>query len=233
MMTHRRMQFLENLNSQLRQVITIAENDFVAVNKLFRKCYVKNKKGSVNDSASSAMEDKMEIIMAGLQYMDVFSQRVQHLIQTHDGMQYSNLAGDFKESFFHLHVFQSMTIELDLLRSISTIKTLLIELRESFDGFSDLNGFENTLFANTAAIKDILRGTIAALLVTAGETRNLPLPALTKTQIETLNSFYTMETERTVLNWFLNSMPNGNWEDLMDFYETQINHTANNNIELF
>jgi hypothetical protein len=233
-MTNTRMQFLEKLNTQLTNGIAIAETDFGAVNNLFKKCYLKNKKlNSIHSSMSSNVEDKMEVIMAGLQYMDVFSQRVQHLILTHDRMLHTNLAGDFKDSFFHLHVFQSMTIELDLLRSITTIKMLLIELRESFEGFSDLNGFENTLFVNTPTIKRTLRETINALLSMAGETYNLPLPALTKIQIAMLNSVYTMESERTVLNWFLNSMPNGTWEELMAYYEMQINGADQNNIELF
>jgi hypothetical protein len=228
------MQFLENLNSQLTQVIELAETDFVTVNKLFKICFEKNKNFSfANPALSSALEVKMEAVMAGLQYMDVFSQRVQHLILTHDRMLESNFAGDFRDSFFHLHVFQSMTIELDLLRSIATIKTLLIELRESFEGFYEFMEVENTQFQNAPIIKEILRRTIKSLLLMAGETHDLPLPALTKEQVATLNSLYTMETERTVLNWFLNSMPNGTWEDLMQFYEMQINLSEKNSIELF
>jgi len=229
-MTESRMQFLENVNTELKKMVQLAETDFVAVNTLLKTYYSNRAIVATDSKAIADAETKMEAMMGGLQYMDVFSQRVSHLVSTHNQMLSNDLAQNFADSFFHLHVFQSMTIELDLLQSISSIKSLLVDIIDHVDS---LKNTSDPFFGNTPLIKQTLQRTIDTLLQAGGETAHLPIPSLAATQVAILNSLYTMESERIVLNWFLNSMPTGTWENLLEYYELEIHQTAADNTELF
>ena len=92
---------------------------------------------------------------------------------------------------------------------------------------------DDDIFNNMHIIKEKLQTTIAALRLAGGETKHLPLPTLTEEQISILSSLYSMESERVVLNWFLSSMPDGTWEQLMLYYEAEINKVGDDNMELF
>jgi hypothetical protein len=224
--THDSIHFLDRVNKDLKEVVAIAETDFVEVNAVLREMYERNQKNS--DHTKSEAQFKMEGMMIGLQYMDVLSQRVDHLVLTHQRMiTNSNL----KKWFFHLHVFQSMTIELDLLRSIDVIKTSLDELKNQL---SECQNEESELFfTNTLKIKAALQKAIDAFAHAGGDTRHLPIPPLTAEQISALDSLYTMDRERIVLKWFLNSMPSGTWNDLVNYYESEVNIEGVDNTELF
>ena len=74
---------------------------------------------------------------------------------------------------------------------------------------------------------------IGELLRAGGETRQLPIPTLTPQQVTVLHSLYTMEEERLVLRWFLDSMPGGNWDDLLSHYVAEITKCKEDAIELF
>jgi hypothetical protein len=230
-MTHNRIQFLERINGELQEVVEIAEVDFVAVNKLLGKYYSGKDSWSIDPATESLIEMKVGAMIGGLQYMDVFSQRVNHLVLTHEQMLNAGLASDFEDSIFHLHVFQSMTIELDLLRSIASVRILLDQLKE-ISAFARIMDPSVAFFVNTPAIKTNLQNTISTLLKSAGEANSLPIPTLTSEQVNVLNSVYTMESERLVLKWFLCSMPDGRWEELMECYESKISSVVENT-ELF
>ena len=219
--------FLESVNHDLKSVVQMAEVDFVAVNDfLVRFC-------KKSQGVHTTMATKIEAMMCGLQYMDVLKQRMDHLILTHQKMLTTPLAINFEGSFFHLHVFQSLTVELDLLRSIKSIKSLLCDLNDWAHGNGVQTLSNEEYFSRTSRIKNILRKTMNALILEGGDTRHLPIPALTPEQIGLLNSLYTMESERVVLEWFLKSMPSGTWEELLEFYEDGFNQINSNTIELF
>jgi len=143
------------------------------------------------------------------------------------------MAQGLTESIYHLHVFQALTIELDLIRSIAAIKSSLADLKDHFIAIGKIDWMDDDIFNNMHIIKEKLQATIAALRLAGGETKHLPLPTLTEEQISILNSLYSMESERVVLNWFLSSMPDGTWEQLMQYYEAEINKVGDDNMELF
>jgi hypothetical protein len=227
------MQFLENVNEDLKKSVAIAAQDFVIVNYLLKNYYSSKGKEIAQLDISADTHTKIQELTSALQYMDVFSQRVYHLIITHERMANQNLAQGLLESFYHLHVFQALTIELDLLRSITIVKTLLGELRGHFVEIGKIDWMDEDLFENTHQIKEKLQTTSAALRVAGGETQHLPLPTLTEDQTRILNSLYSMESERVVLSWFLNSMPAGTMDELMHHYEMTISKLDDDNTELF
>jgi len=222
------MQFIERVNKNLNQAVSIAEKDYTAINAVLKSCY-ENKE----QRALAEVESTLKTLIVSLQYMDIFKQRVEHLVSTHNQLIPDGLNSDFKKSLIHLHVFQALTIELDLLQSISTIQSMLTEIKNQFiEAQQAPCEINEALFCNTSIIKETLHKTVVELLQAGGETKNLPIPALTADQIHVLNSLYTMESERIVLTWFLDSMPSGTWEELMQRYQEVINEVVNQT-ELF
>jgi hypothetical protein len=218
------MHFLANVNQCLQEMVGAAAKDYVMVSELLKRGY--------NSRTSIGTDEKVETLIADLQYMDIFCQRVEHLIETHNKMINEDLAENFSESFYHLQVCQAMTIEMDWLRSIANIKNTLQEIKAEFI-VKQTQWLDGDLFGNTVFIKAILRKTIDELLQAGGEAKHLPIPTLTPDQVRVLQSLYTMESERLVLNWFLNYMPGGTWEDLLKYYEVEISHVGADNTELF
>ena len=227
------MKFLESVNDDLKESVAAAALDYVITNHLLKNYYAKREQEIALANISSSIKIKLQELTSYLQYMDIFSQRVYHLVLAHQKMAKQNLAQALTESVFHLHVFQALTIELDLFRSISAIKSTLAELKEHFIEVGKIDWMDDDIFNNTHVIKEKLQKTISALQLAGGETKHLPLPTLTEEQVSILNSLYSMESERVVLNWFLNSMPAGTWEELMYYYEAEINKVGDDNTELF
>lgn len=223
--------FLDTINHNLNSAVRLAEADYRTVNEALKKYY--NYKSGPKAEVNAEVDMKIEAMMGGLQYMDVFTQRVDHLVTTHQRMAVNDLDQEFKESFFQLHIFQSLTIELDLIRSITMVKSLLSDVKEylvvSGSPEHELEG----VFPNLKVIKEILMSAIVSLKEAGGETHDLSIPPLTKDQVMILSSLYTMESERMVLSWFLNSMPDGTWNDLMTCYEEEFTNIKEENTELF
>jgi len=224
-------QFLEKVNSDLQKVLSIASPDFGEVNYMLKVYYDQRITCDPTLSAFPGEDVKIDLIVKNLQYMDILTQRVEHLVSIHNRLGDNDPA--FKESFFHLHVFQSMTIELDLLRSIGIVNASIDDLKEHFTEVGKILSLSWKYFNNTSKIKLILNTTIAALAEAGGEIKHLPIPALSTSQIQMLNLVYTMESERVVLNWFLKAMPTGTWEDLFHYYESAIHQLETEKTELF
>lgn len=227
------MQFLESINADLRHSLTVASQDFIEVNDLIKKHYLHVKQDKIDTNCFTVDQTRIEAMIGGLQYMDVFSQRVEHLIVCHQRMMNNDLGQDFAESYFHLHVFHAMTIELDLLKSIGSIKALLEEEKNYLNGIGRVNWTDQVFFSHISSIKFILKNTIDRLREAGGDTNKLPIPALSDEHVRILNSLYTMESERIVLSWFLQAMPHGTWEDLHQFYAGAIYQVNEENTELF
>ena len=227
------MKFLESVNNDLKESVAAAALDYVITNHLLKNYYAKRELGITDENLTAETKSKLQELTGNLQYMDIFSQRVYHLVLAHQKMTMHNMAQVLTESIFHLHVFQALTIELDLIRSISAIKSSLADLKDHFIAVGKIDWMDDDIFNNMHIIKEKLQTTIAALRLAGGETKHLPLPTLNEEQITILSSLYSMESERVVLNWFLNSMPDGTWEQLMQHYEAEINKVEDDNMELF
>jgi hypothetical protein len=218
------MQFLENVNQSLQHIVAAAVTDYSIVNDLAKKYY--------SSQSTPHASEKAEAMIQALQYVDVFSQRISHLVEIHRRMMNEGLAKDFPQSFYHLHVFQAMTIECDLLQSISSIKAILHEVKT--EGRTEkIQWLATTPFENVIFIKLTLNRIIDMLRSACGEVKKLPIPTLTAGQANMLYALYTTDEERLVLGWFLDSMPGGNWDDLLDLYIERIPKGKENVIELF
>jgi len=220
--TTNQMLFLWKVNTNLKEAIRLAAIDYTTANELFRHYHAQR---------NSTLAITNDELMSSLQYIDVFTQRIEHLIATHHHMIDNGLALKFEESFYHLHVFQAMTIELDLLKSMGSLQELATEFSNPVTAAP--GAAICTEFVHTAELKETLRTTISDLLDAGGEKIHLPIPALGVDQVRVLNSLYTMESERVVLKWFLSSMPGGTWAELIQHYEQEIGQVSDGSMELF
>ena len=225
-------QFLDKVNNDLRRVIVMAMPDFSELNEMIKSYYEQRYRYSASEIFSEE-DSKIETVVRNLQFMDVLTQRVEHLILVHTSLEVNNDNPGFNEAFFHLHVFQSMTIELDLLKAVNTINATLEILKQHMMEVGNICYPDWKYFRNTSTIKEILNSTISLLTVAGGEIKHLPIPALTIGQIQMLNAVYTMESERVVLKWFLEAMPTGTREDLLHHYESAIHNLEVEKTELF
>jgi len=224
--------FLEQVNEELIAVIAMATSDFKTV-KVMLKTYFDNA-STRQQQQDPAIRRQIDAMIIDLQYMDIFCQRVEHLVWAHQQIISDRSALTIKESIFHLHVFQSMTIEMDLLRAVASIHDTLMALKEHFIQAGGVTWAQGTFFNNTAQIKDVLSRTVSVLAGAAGDIRHLPVPPFSERQQQMLNSLYTMESERLVLAWFIDTIPVSRWEDLYTHYETTFRQLdTGDNTEIF
>jgi hypothetical protein len=164
-------------------------------------------------------------IAAKLQYLDILTQRIQHLIDTHKRVMTLYIDSLFKNSFLHLQYFQFSIIIFDLFEAVSVLETHLSHheggARESTSVFPNKQGM-------AAMASQIER----SLLKHVGDTRWIGMPALTVMQTQLCRQFYTMESERVVLDWYLRNST-GHFGELLKAYQSWQRGSRNTAIELF
>jgi len=224
--------FLEQVNNELMAVTVMATADFKLVKSMLREYF--DKESAWKQVHDPAIDRRIDALISDLQYMDIFCQRVEHLVWVHQRVIVERSAAPFRESIFHLHIFQSMTIERDLSRTVASIHGALAELREHLTKASGTTWTPETFFRNTARIQKVLTRTIAALTTAAGDIQRLPVPPFSERLLQMLYALYTMESERLVLDWFVKTIPVCHWDDLCQHYETTLHQPgAGDDMELF
>jgi hypothetical protein len=218
----------EEINTELGRAVKLAYTDYSMANIIIKNWYL----GKTQHVAyKRSVEDKSQVqLVSSLQYMDVFTQRVTHLMAINARVVTDNLPGDVKKPFYHLLAFHTLTITADLVKSIASVRTALEELK---DNNEVRLAWPGEIFENAIHVKGLLQRITTIFLKIAGTTRRLSNPPLTEDQIVFLNSIYTTESERLVLKWFLQSMPGGTWQELIPWYDNESDKTENDTIEFF
>jgi hypothetical protein len=218
---------LEDINLELTHALELAAIDYSMANVILKNHFLDKSNGS----SIRSDEWKVETLLSSLQYMDVFTQRVNHLIAIHGRISSrQGLPGDLKNPFYHLLAFHTLTITTDLIKSIVAIRGALGDLKDS--NVVRL-AWPGEIFANALRVRELLQSLTTVFLNAAGTSRRLPNPPLSEEQITFLNSIYTTESERLVLKWFLQSMPGGTWQELIPWYVHESDKPEENSIELF
>jgi hypothetical protein len=220
---------LEDINHELTHALELAAIDYSMANVILKNHFFDRSADSSNTPIRGD-EWKVQTLLSSLQYMDIFTQRVNHLIAIHGRISKQGLPGDLKNPFYHLLAFHTLTITTDLVKSIAAIRGALGDLKDS--NVVRL-AWPGEIFANAMRVRELLQSLTTVFLNAAGTSRRLPNPPLSDEQITFLNSIYTTESERLVLKWFLQSMPGGTWQDLIPWYVHESDKPEENSIELF
>jgi hypothetical protein len=166
-------------------------------------------------------------ISVTLQYSDIFTQRVQHLIDTHEEIMALYLDDAFKKSFLHLQYFQFSILVFDLLEAISVLENQLLPYK-----YAQKSHQEDALFANKQGITRLALTIENYLLKKVGDTRWVGGSALTIRQARICLQYYTMESERIVLDWYLRNST-GVFSELLHVYQSWQCSNRNQAIEFF
>jgi hypothetical protein len=165
-----------------------------------------------------------------LQMFDIVTQRLQHLVDTHEKVMTLYIADIFKKSFLHLQYFQFSIIAFDLFEILSFINTHLKTFTESCDIGQPNKTTEKS--KNTERLTALIEKIKRILKDNAGDAQFVKMPALTKRQINICRQLYTMERERFVLDWYVNNST-GELHELLDLYQTWLTDYNNPSMELF
>jgi hypothetical protein len=161
-----------------------------------------------------------------LQIFDIITQRLQHLIDTHEKVMTLYIDDIFKESFLRLQYFQFSIIAFDLFEVLSFIDRNLAPSEPC--GTSN----DTSLSVITELLTILSEKIKKSLTMNTGDVRFLKIPALTKRQITICTQLYTMERERFVLNWYVNNSSD-EFSELLKVYQSWLKNYNDPSIELF
>jgi hypothetical protein len=173
---------------------------------------------------NSNHENHSELIKL-LQFLDILSQRIDHLVKAHERIMTLHVDSVFKYSFLHLQYFQFEIVAHDLLHSLSEIQ-LYIQSNLPDEGLV-------AFFESSPTISDQVQIIRKAIKEEAGLARLAGMSPLTTRQIAVCSELYTMASERIVLDWFLATSTNRNTRDLLAYYHERIKNDHDNTTELF
>src|SRR6187551_956240 len=154
-------EMLKGINEELQEAIEITAHDFNEVNEMIKR-YYQSEDSKKSKDANDVVNEKLQSMITNLQHHDIFRQRVEHVVLVHQKLTADEWQLDFVELVFHLHVFQAMTIELDLLKAISSIADTLSDVRNEFPDVIKYCKIENC-FLQTNRIKEIIKKTVSIL----------------------------------------------------------------------
>jgi hypothetical protein len=166
-------------------------------------------------------------VTQNLQIFDIITQRLQHLLETHEKVMALYVDDIFKESFLHLQYFQFSIIAFDLFEVIEFVDQSLQAFTQQCDPNQSnyIPGKHGKLDALSEKIKQ-------SLSANAGHVRFVKIPALTNRQIAICRQLYTMERERVVLDWYISNSSKG-FSDLLKVYQSWLSNYNDPSIELF
>ncbi|HEY0653737.1 MAG TPA: hypothetical protein VGD65_11445 [Chryseosolibacter sp.] len=160
-----------------------------------------------------------------LQYFDIITQRLQHLVDAHEQMAALHIDDIFKDSFLHLQYFQFSIIVFELFEVMSFVHMHAgDDVQPTQKNAAGYEGIEQ-LASASEKIRSTLKGS-------AANVRFVRLPALTSRQITICRQLYTMDRERMVLDWYVHNSK-GELSELLNVYHVWLREYKNTAAELF
>jgi hypothetical protein len=166
--------------------------------------------------------------MERLQAFDIITQRLQHLVDTHEKVMSLYIDDIFKESFLQLQYLQFSIIASDVFEALAFIQANLSESTQS----RELEQEGTNLSTRATRLATLAEKVKKSLKDNAGETKFLRIPALTKRQISICKQLYSMESERLVLDWYVKNST-AEFSDLLKAYREWLDDRNGSSIELF
>jgi hypothetical protein len=164
-------------------------------------------------------------IIEKLQIFDIITQRLQHLVDTHEKVVCLCNDDVFKASFLRLQDFQFSIIAFDLFGVLSFIDSGLRGVEEP----RDASTLRSTNATHLAGLFKKIKNALNQNTRDSGFVKSIPL---TTPQIAICTNLYTMESERVVLDWCLKN-PSGEFRELLKVYESWLINYNDSSIELF
>jgi hypothetical protein len=163
-----------------------------------------------------------------LQFQDIISQRLQHLVEGFEKVEDHFVDAGFEVSFLALQAFQLMAIGHDLEKIVLNIRRITARVTTpTFNGPADAY---SRLFPKFDYIKHLFD--VSERIPGAGPL-TLGTSLLSANQAKACMSVYTMQSERIVLDCFLRNMLSGDRSELLRCYDRELNKIRDESVELF
>jgi hypothetical protein len=219
---------MQSIPNHVSDVSTMETNEYITSLKEFNLITSEEFLKAIRAFGMQARAGKLSSsITEKLQIFDIITQRLQHLVDTHEKVMCLYIDDIFKVSFLRLQHFQFSIIAFDLFGVLSFIDSNLREVAEPCDTCQQNNTLRSTNTARLAALFEKIK---KALKHNAGDSGFLK--PLTTRQISICTKLYSMESERVVLDWYLKN-PSGEFPELLEVYQSWLINYSGPSIELF
>lgn len=228
---------LKNVEILLQKALDHALVDFMMVSSVFKKY-----NQFLNPGIEDADAKRVSSSVRELQYMDIFAQKVDHVIRLNKRI--LSLQEQLNEEhaqnqdhagfIFLLNYFQMIAASEEFFYNAVHLKNNLVELHDHIVSVTSLKFDEQNYFKNLDTIK-VLLDEVRDELKEIQSLRNLEAPyELTKMEddLKILADFYTMASERFVYSWVLKNK-NATGEKLLEQYKREGYEDIEEEIELF
>ena len=232
-------QRMDEIKNAIREILDTAMIDFLMVNSVFKKY---NQFAEPSIAAPEAA--RISLSVKELQYMDIFSQKLNHVIALQetlvekDSLEQStngqgNAPRDYANFIFKLNQLQAAVACFDFAITVTDLKKGLHELHNHIIEVTRLDFHESDYFKHLQQIEERLAGVVKTLREIAYERiAESPIDHGVKNQVLKINNLYTMANERYVLLWLLKHW-HGQAEDLIEAYKLDGFVRVEEEIELF
>ena len=224
---------LELVKVKLKYILDIALIDFMMVSSVFKK---------YNQFVDPSMSNEDALMVAlsvkELQYMDTFSQKLNHIIQLNqivvEGQDSSvNLTTDHAGFIFKLNFLQATVAAHEFLTNAADLRKNLDSLHDHIISVTGLDFHESQYFQHLREVEEKISLTKSILSeVYLERYRESPISVSgIENEVRKISDLYTMASERFVLRWLLkhNYAPE---EELLEDYKEEAYGTEEE-IDLF
>ena len=228
---------MSEIKNAIREILDTAMIDFLMVNTVFKKY---NQYAEPSIDASDAARISLSIIE--LQYMDIFSQKLHHIIALQEALGENpsidqsgqgHTIYDHANFIFKLNQLQAIVAGYDFTLTVTDLKNGLHELHDHIIEITRLDFHESDYFKHLQQIEEQLFVLVKTLREMADERiAESPIAHPAKTQVTKITNLYSMASERYVLLWLSNNL-NGQPEDLIEAYKLDGFSRKEEEIELF
>ena len=219
-------------NMDVDKVLEVAMVDFLMVSSIFKKF------SEAMDEPLIAMESKnISISVKELQYMDAFSQKLNHIMDLNKMLEERSREPGHKTDhagfIFKLNYLQAVVARNDFRFTVTDLKKNLHELHDHIIEVTKLDFNEKAYFKHFDEVMEGMDWLIANLKeMMEKRLKESPLDPAVKQEVVAVSDFYSMDSERYVLVW-LSNHPEGDEEEIIKLYEGDGFNRVEEEIELF
>jgi hypothetical protein len=227
----------EEIKNMIQSVIDIALIDFMMVSSVFKK---------YNQFAEPSMSDddakRVSYSVRALQYMDTFSQKLDHIIKLNQEILRTEKRGkndraekiDHAGFIFKLNHLQATVAADEFLSNATSLKQNMHELHDHIISVTKLDFHESAYFRHLNEIDEKLEK-LKSILHEIQVERYQEAPqaiALIEDEMRNISNLYTMTSERFVLLWLLKHS-HASSEELLRQYKQDGYEQVEEEIDLF
>lgn len=228
---------IEDIASMVRDILDIAQVDFIMVGSIFKKY-------NQFTEPSMSVQDNTRVSMSvkDLQYMDIFSQKLEHITRLNRAILEANKndknhgshTADHATFIFKLNHFQAAIASDEFLMNVEALIQNLRDLHDHIISVTQLDFHESAYFRRLHEIQEKLEHVKHTLFEIQTERyHEAPISVShIESEMKKIFNVYTMTNERFILLWLLKN-PEATVDELLKQCKEDGYEQVDEEIELF